>query len=88
MLTADQPVASYWLSVVTAEDCDTSAIKGAAILRYEGAPEDSETIAQTAFDIQPGPSSSVVSFRPDQAYHLVPYVRTSKMTTPRGCTHF
>ncbi|XP_021934112.1 laccase-1-like [Zootermopsis nevadensis] len=60
VLTSDQPVASYWLNVLTADHCENSAIKGAAILKYEGAPEGAEPVVQGAPDVQPTPSSSIL----------------------------
>jgi len=62
VLTADQPVANYWLNVNTAEDCDTSLIEGAAILRYEGAPESSEPFAPKPSDVEQASHSLTVSF--------------------------
>jgi hypothetical protein len=62
VLTADQPVSAYWLHVVAAEDCNSSAIKGAAILRYEGAPEGLDPISPTESGLKLGSSSSTVSF--------------------------
>ncbi|PSN32868.1 hypothetical protein C0J52_23401 [Blattella germanica] len=56
VLTADQPVASYWLRVSTAEDCDSSVIKGTAILRYEGA-DVTEAILPASSDLEPEASS-------------------------------
>ncbi|KAJ9592226.1 hypothetical protein L9F63_001227, partial [Diploptera punctata] len=56
VLTADQPVSNYWLQVSTAEDCDSSVIKGSAILRYEGA-RDSEPVLPTAPGSEPEPTS-------------------------------
>jgi hypothetical protein len=62
VLTADQPVSTYWLHVSAAEDCDSSIIRGAAILRYEGAPEGSEPISPTESGLELGSGSSTVSF--------------------------
>lgn len=58
VLTADQPVSTYWLHVSAAEDCDSSTIKGTAILRYEGAPEGSEPISSTESGLELGSGSS------------------------------
>ena len=62
MLAADQPVANYWLHVSTAEDCDISAIEGAAIVRYEGASESLEPTAPKASDVEQRSHSVTVSF--------------------------
>jgi hypothetical protein len=62
VLTADQPVSAYWLHAIPAEDCNSSVIKGAAILRYEGAPEGFEPISPTESGLELGSSSSTVSF--------------------------
>lgn len=61
VLTADQPVANYWLHVNTAEDCGTSTIEGAAVLRYEGAPESSEPFAPKPSDVEQASHSLTVS---------------------------
>jgi hypothetical protein len=61
VLTADQPVANYWLHVNTAEDCGTSTIEGAAILRYDGAPESSEPFAPKSSDVEQASHSLTVS---------------------------
>jgi hypothetical protein len=61
VLTADQPVANYWLHVNTAEDCDSSTIEGAAILRYDGAPENSEPFAPKPSDVEQVSHSLTVS---------------------------
>lgn len=61
MLTADQPVANYWLHVNTAVDCDTSTIEGAAILRYDGAPESSEPFVTKPSDVEKASHSLTVS---------------------------
>jgi hypothetical protein len=61
VLTADQPVANYWLHVNTAEDCDSSTIEGAAILRYDGAPESSEPFAPKPSDVEQASHSLTVS---------------------------
>jgi hypothetical protein len=62
VLTADQPAANYWLHVSTAEECDTSAIQGAAILRYDGAPESLEPLALKASDVEQNSHSLTVGF--------------------------
>jgi hypothetical protein len=62
VLTADQPVSAYWLHVIAAEDCNSSTVKGAAILRYEGAPEGFEPISPTESGLKLGLSRSTVSF--------------------------
>ncbi|XP_023707484.1 laccase-4 isoform X2 [Cryptotermes secundus] len=60
VLTADQPVSNYWLHVSAAEDCDSSTVRGAAILRYEGAPEGSEPISPTESSLELGSGSSTL----------------------------
>lgn len=57
VLMADQALGSYWLRVSTAEECDTSAIEGSAILRYDGAPESEEPVGADAPTVQADPSS-------------------------------
>jgi hypothetical protein len=63
VLTADQPVANYWLHVNTAEGCDTSTLEGAAILRYDGAHESSEPFAPKPSDVEQTSHSLTVSCR-------------------------
>jgi hypothetical protein len=62
VLTADQPLSTYWLHVRAAEDCDSSTIRGAALLRYEGAPEGAEPISPAESGLELGSGSSTVSF--------------------------
>jgi FtsP/CotA-like multicopper oxidase with cupredoxin domain len=61
VLTADQPAATYWLHVTSGEDCESLALQGAAILRYEGAPEGSGPAVPAAPNLDPESSSLTVS---------------------------
>jgi hypothetical protein len=63
VLTADQPVANYWLHVKTAAGCHISTVEGAAIIRYDGAPESSEPFAPKPSDVEQTAHSLTVSCR-------------------------